>query len=520
MDSMQTNMLHLMGLDETMKMVTKNVFSSLPDAPVSLHAPLAFAAAARPPRDGVDRTGALPVGILCDILSRLPARDAARTSALSTRWRRLWRSVPLVLADAHLKHTGPPPPPVSEIDQVDGLGGVLRRAVDGTRDVASAVSRALAAHPGPFRSVHVTCTRMDAHHAELALWLQLLAAKGVQELVLVYQASKLDAGVRLPATLFRCSSLTCLYIGFLRFPDVATIQRAGAFPHLRELGLCSLVMGVRDLALLLDRCPVLENLEIVGHRELVRLRVASHSLRCVELCESVVEEITVEHAARLERLIVKIGHAPNLRVLGFLVPVMHELSIGNTDIRAGTKPTRRTMVQSVQMLGIQLKLFDNNQVRMLPSFLRCFPSVETLYIQSETTLSGNTTGKLNPKLLQETSPIECLQKHIKNVIMREFRMQRSELDFLKFIAERGQVLEKVVVVLTHTCSSSADRLRASLSTFMASTRLANEDCKLIVYESPFPIDATAWCFQGAFNMSKDPFDVSKCFKDGASCRAD
>ncbi|BAH93530.1 Os06g0492800 [Oryza sativa Japonica Group] len=157
MDSMQTNMLHLMGLDETMKMVTKNVFSSLPDAPVSLHAPLAFAAAARPPRDGVDRTGALPVGILCDILSRLPARDAALTSALSTRWRRLWRSVPLVLADAHLKHTGPPPPPVSEIDQVDGLGGVLRRAVDGTRDVASAVSRALAAHPGalPQRPRHV-----------------------------------------------------------------------------------------------------------------------------------------------------------------------------------------------------------------------------------------------------------------------------------------------------------------------------------------------------------------------------
>ncbi|EAZ01025.1 hypothetical protein OsI_23059 [Oryza sativa Indica Group] len=425
MDSMQTNMLHLMGLR----------------------------------RDHED-------GILCDILSRLPARDAARTSALSTRWRRLWRSVPLVLADAHLKHTGPPPPPVSEIDQVDGLGGVLRRAVDGTRDVASAVSRALAAHPGPFRSVHVTCTRMDAHHAELALWLQLLAAKGVQELVLVYQASKLDAGVRLPATLFRCSSLTCLYIGFLRFPDVATIQRAGAFPHLRELGLCSLVMGVRDLALLLDRCPVLENLEIVGHRELVRLRVASHSLRCVELCESVVEEITVEHAARLERLMF-------WEICG-----------------AGTKVSPKNMVRSVRVLGIQC----------------------------ETTIH-KPPGMLNPKFLQQTGPIDCLQKHIKKVIIREFRIHRSELDFVKFIAERGQVLEKIVIVLAQSYSSSADRLRSSMRTFMASVKLANEDCKVIVCESPFPSDGTAWCFQGAFNMSKDPFDVSQCSNSGASCRA-
>uniref|UniRef100_A0A0E0PY67 F-box domain-containing protein n=1 Tax=Oryza rufipogon TaxID=4529 RepID=A0A0E0PY67_ORYRU len=526
MESMETNALQVLGLDDNMRMVTKNVYSSLPDPPVSLHAPLAFAAAAWPPRDGVDRISALPVDILRDILSRLPARDAARTSALSTRWRRLWRSAPLVLADAHLKHTGRAPGP----DELDRTGGLLLRAMDGMRDVARMVSSALAAHPGPFRSVHITCTPMDAHRSELALWLQLLAARGVQELVFVNRASKFDTDVPFPATLFRCSSLTRLYIGFLRFPAVATVPRAASFPHLRELGLCSLIMGQRELAFLLDRCPVLENFEIVCHRELLRLRVASHSLRCVEVCMSIVEEITVEHAARLERLMfwetcgtggvidnvggiidmrtrVKIGHAPNLRVLGFLVPVMHELSIGNTDIRAGTKPTRRTMVPSVQMLGIQLKLFDNNQVRMLPSFLRCFPNVETLYIQSETTLSGNTTGKLNPKLLQETSPIECLQKHIKKVIMREFRMQRSELDFLKFIAGRGQVLEKVVVVLTHTCSSSADRLRASLSTFMASTRLANEDCKLIVYESPFPIDATAWCFQGAFNMSKDPFDI-------------
>uniref|UniRef100_A0A0E0LBS8 F-box domain-containing protein n=1 Tax=Oryza punctata TaxID=4537 RepID=A0A0E0LBS8_ORYPU len=534
MDSMVTDMLQVMALDDSMSLAAKHVYSSLPEPPVSVSAPLAAVACGWTTSDGVDRITRLPVEILRNIVSRLPAKDAARTSALSSRWRRLWRSVPLVVADAHLM-------PSFGFAFGSGMAGLLARAVAGTSDVSAAVSSALAAHPGPFRSVHITCTPMDAHRSEAALWLQLLAAKGVQELVFVNRASKLDTDACLPSTLFRCSSLTCLYTGFFKFPDTATLPRAAAaFPHLRELGLCSMDMSDRDIAFLLDRCPLLENLEIVGFRGLVRLRIGSHSLRCVEVCASLVEEIAVEHAAQLERIMLweawgiagfideaggftnmccrlKIGHVPNLRILGFLVPGMHQLNIGNTIIQAGTKASPSTMVPSVRMLGIHVKLFARNEVRMVPAILRCFPNVETLYIESVS--AGKPIGKIGPKFWQETGPIECLQRHTRKVVFRKFKVQKSELDFLKFIAERGRVLEKIVVVLTHSCSSSLDHMRASLRNFVASARLANEDCKLIVCESPFPVDATAWCFQGAFNMSKDPFDVSKCFNDGSSCRA-
>lgn len=158
--------------------------------------------------------------------------------------------------------------------------------------------------------------------------------------------------MHLPATLFRCTFLTKLYIGFWWLPETDTIPRTVAFPYLRELGLFSLIMKERDLAFVLDRCPVLEKLLIVGNRCPVCLRIQSRSLRLVEVCQEIVPEITVVHASRLERLLlweawggggltnmsakIKIGHAPKLRFLGFLVPGMHKLEIGNTVIKEGS----------------------------------------------------------------------------------------------------------------------------------------------------------------------------------------
>jgi len=49
------------------------------------------APAAAPGRGG-DRIGALPDGVLEDILGFLPAQDAVRTCVLARRWRHLWKS--------------------------------------------------------------------------------------------------------------------------------------------------------------------------------------------------------------------------------------------------------------------------------------------------------------------------------------------------------------------------------------------------------------------------------------------
>jgi hypothetical protein len=297
------------------------IYAYLPDPAVSPAAYLTADHAA--PSDGIDRISGLSDALLRDIVSRLPANDAARTAVLATRWRGVWRSAPLVLVDAHLSGGAWPPAD--------------------TPSVAAAVSRVLAAHPGPFRSVHLVYSRMSERQPDLRRWLRLLAARGIQELVLVNRPSPID--VPLPRTLFSISTLTRLYIGVWKFPDAAGL-RGVSFPHLRELGLCFVLVKNGDVDAVVARSPVLEILNIHASLQEMPLRLVSNSLRCVQVCNSRMEEIAVVNAPCLERLILsgcaniqglrtklKIGNAPKLRLLGYLEPGNYTLQIQDTVIK-------------------------------------------------------------------------------------------------------------------------------------------------------------------------------------------
>ncbi|XP_071682988.1 putative F-box/LRR-repeat protein At5g02930 [Lolium perenne] len=304
-------------------------YDYLPSLPAYTTAPFSRAGAAWVPA-GVDRIGLLPDPILRDIISRLPVKDGARTAVLASRWRSLWRSAPLVLDDIHFLTAiakGPAGRPCIG-DEPPGL--------------ADSVSRVLATHPGPFRSVHLTCSTMEAHRGEVARWLDALAAKGVQELAFINRPWPLD--IRLPATLFSCASLTRLHLGVWRFPDTAAVPRSAAFPNLRDLALSFVNMDERDLTFLLHRSPVLEILTMILQIG-VRLRLASRTVRCLQLCMTKVEDVALVDAPCLEMFLlfmagmndatssrIKIGRAPNLRVLGYLEPREHVLEIGNTVI--------------------------------------------------------------------------------------------------------------------------------------------------------------------------------------------
>jgi hypothetical protein len=302
--------------------------SCLPASPVSAAASLS--AAISGDGGGEDRISALPDNLLCNVVSRLPVKDAARTGALSQRWRGLWRATPLVLDDAHLLPDGVP---------VDW------------RAPAAAVSRILASHPGPFRCVHLANNLIDKSNKDaLVDWLRLLADKGVENLTLVNRPFSFDVPLQLPRSLLLCgASLRRLYLGVWLFPFTTGLPRSpGVFPHLQELGICHGLTEERDFEYVLACSPKLETLALISNYCYPdRVRIGSRSLRCVLVWHSLAVEVAVMAAPHLQRLIiyctfpteagttikVKIGYAPELAVLGYLDTAKHTLEIGNTIIK-------------------------------------------------------------------------------------------------------------------------------------------------------------------------------------------
>uniref|UniRef100_A0A453GHT8 FBD domain-containing protein n=1 Tax=Aegilops tauschii subsp. strangulata TaxID=200361 RepID=A0A453GHT8_AEGTS len=93
------------------------------------------------------------------------------------------------------------------------------------------------------------------------------------------------------------------------------------------------------------------------------------------------------------------------------------------------------------------------------------------------------TSKVNLKFWQEGGPIKCILQSIKRLFFYEFRGSRSELTFLKFIAERGRVLEQMVVVVASECFSSGDNVNAKLKP-LADAKWSRKACKLELFRSP------------------------------------
>ncbi|KAK8622950.1 hypothetical protein V6N13_117847 [Hibiscus sabdariffa] len=160
----------------------------------------------------LDRISSLPDEILCSILSLLPIKDAVQTSALSTRWRHLFASMPSLALD--FCYPGP------------GRCKNFKKFVDRLLNSPDQVN---------LDCFRVTGLSWNNDFSRLHRWICNALNRCAKEIVL--HCHKFLTSPALPANLFTCDSLVTLELdifGDLIFP------REVCLPNLTTLHLCNM----------------------------------------------------------------------------------------------------------------------------------------------------------------------------------------------------------------------------------------------------------------------------------------
>ncbi|BAF21297.1 F-box/LRR-repeat protein 13 [Oryza sativa Japonica Group] len=376
--------------------------------------------------DGLDHISCLPEAILGEIISLLPTKDAARTQAVSRRWRPLWRSTPLNL-------------------DVDSLSTQERKRT-------MFVSRILASHPGPARRLSLPFFRLRDRYAKLDGWLRSPALADLQELDFSYDIEDEEALYPLPPSALRFApTLRVVELRTCHFPN--GMAPALHFPRLARLTLYRVTISEDTLHGLLSRCSALESLLLVGNFGIRRLRINSPFLRSLGFSASSWEgyrdanfqEVVIEDAPCLERLMplypnhgpatIRVIAAPKLEVLGVLSDGISQLHLGTTFFQKMIAVNLTTSIRTVKVL-----VLDSNgpNLDVVVDFLKCFPCLERLYVVSRPHKVIKNIRSYDP-----LHPIECMELHLRKVVIRYYEGKRPDVDFAKFFVLNAKVLREM-----------------------------------------------------------------------------
>ncbi|KAI7998778.1 F-box/FBD/LRR-repeat protein [Camellia lanceoleosa] len=187
-----------------------------------------------------DQISELPRNIIEGILERMPIRDAARTSILSTKWRSIWTTISqLKLGNQFFKDTLKIKPMVKH-------------------ELVSVVEKILLLHDGPI-PMFLLCIpriRFDCS-ADIDRWILFLSRNGIKDLTLINNSD--NEPYKLHSCIYSCPELTRLELvnGIFKAP-----RKSSGFHNLISLHLKKIAFARNILRTLFSMSPLLQRLTI------------------------------------------------------------------------------------------------------------------------------------------------------------------------------------------------------------------------------------------------------------------
>ncbi|KAM0881432.1 hypothetical protein ACQ4PT_032987 [Festuca glaucescens] len=328
----------------------------------------------------LDRISNLPDAVLGEIISLLPTREGARTQALASRWRHLWRAAPLNVDYRRLP---------GHRDRQDVLVGVI-----------------LSAHQGPGRRLCLPAPRLQYRADAADAWFRSPALDNLQEL-----------------------DLYLAYIDTLRFPQLRKLALVAV-----EISECS------PHSIITKGCPVLECLLLNTCFGIRRLQINSPTLISIGIHSSS-DQLIIDNGPSLQRLVhfglhmemqVTVVSAPKLETLGYVSEYFGQSKIvfGSTVIQV----ILTTMVCTVKILAINLYMFD---LDMVVDLMRCFPRLEKFYIKLEK------SGETRLWRSKHRDLLGSLDIRLKTLVLGCYQGIQPQVNLATFIVSNAIMLESI-----------------------------------------------------------------------------
>jgi hypothetical protein len=233
----------------------------------------------------LDRISCLPDHIIIDqILSRLPIKEAGRTSVLSSEWRKKWSTQSNLVFDGQcVSAASSEDPSVIKIK--------FLRIID---DV-------LLLHSGPINKVKISDSGYDLFDmnsmAYIDRWILHLSIRSIEKLVLDFW---LEQRYKIPWCLFYCQSLHCLELHYCWLKPPMEFE---GFRNLKSLALEHVTMTQDAFEKLIFGSPLLENLTLIDFDGFTQINIHAPNIKFIEIIGKF-EGISFDNTPQLAKVLV------------------------------------------------------------------------------------------------------------------------------------------------------------------------------------------------------------------------
>ncbi|CAL9022616.1 unnamed protein product [Prunus brigantina] len=397
----------------------------------------------------LDRFSNLPSDVIENILSRLPIREAVRTSVLSSNWR--YRS-------AMLRHL--------VFDD---------RCVSTQKHITfvDIVDHVLLVHIGPIHTFRLSHRGVLANW-DIDRWILHLSRNSIKEVILRNRAM-FTFRYRVPSYLFSCQDIIHLELLLCVLKPPPTFE---GFRNLKSLVFDQVTLDQDVCQNLIACCPLLEKLTLL-RPGFTHLKIDAPNLQFLYV-EGFFEDITFENTLNLTDVCISYPHrdgrtwvCDNSNLVKFLVqlPFIQRLKItnfcflqnlvfGSLSPNVGSlSPKLPKPCLYLKFLSIKVTFNDPTEVLTVLCLLRSSPAVQELEISANCTLEEpdfDAQQEVQAALSELNSLYGnwiCPFTQLRLVKISNICNVKTELDFIRFLLLNSPVLKKMIVTPSNATDS-------------------------------------------------------------------